>query len=245
MDEIEPNRLSAPGEREARARVEAVFAAVDRLSAEALNEAVVPSLDLEDREIRLAELERLADAAGRGLLLDRSRDALKDALLKRFATRMAYPYGTQAMGAARVQDQAAIITALRDLVAVAATRDLIDPGDAQALSVPGLRIVGTADTGGVEVGRLPDHLHDADDMARGAPTAEDWAAAEAGPTAIAAPGATGLRRDPRSVLLLALAGLGVLAIVATRLDRSQVVLGVVLGAIAIVVAWAVFRRRDP
>ena len=246
MQPIEPNRLSTPGEREARARVEAVFAAVDRLSSDDLNQAAVPSLDLEDREIRLAELERRADAADRGRLLDRARDGLRDAMLRRFADRHVYPYGLQAIGSARVQDQAAIITALRDLVAVAATRDLIEPDDADALSAPGLRILrADPDAALLDPSAVPATIHEADDAARGAPTADEWAAAEAGATAIAPAGRSSGTRDPRALVLLALTVGSVLAIVAMRTDRSQVVVGALLGGAAILVVWAVlaWRRR--
>jgi hypothetical protein len=246
MEPIEPNRLSTPGEREARARIEAVFAAVDRLSADDLNEAAVPALDLEDREIRLAALERHADAAGRGRLLDGARDRLSDALLRRFADRFAFAYGTRASGVARVEDQAAIITALRDLVAVAATRDLIEATEADALSAPGLRVLGPAwDATPLDPAGIPTALHDSGDAARGAPTADDWAEAETGTTAIVPTARSSGTRDPRALVVLALSVGGVLAIVAMRTDRSQVVVGALLGGAAILVVWAIlaWRRR--
>lgn len=246
MEPIEPNRLSTPGERDARARVESVFAAVDRLSADDLNQAAVPVLDLEDRDVLLEELERRADSADRGRLLDRARDGLRDAMLRRFADRYAYPYGISATGSARVQDQAAIITALRDLVAVAATRDLIDPADADILSAPGLQILGAAaDAALLDPSAVSAGTHAADDTGRGAPTADDWAAAEAGATAIEPRARSSATRDPRGLVLLALAAGSVLAIVAMRTDRSQVVVGALLGGAAILVVWAVlaWRRR--
>src|SRR5436190_15057105 len=112
-------RLSAPGEHAARARVETIFAAVDRLSPVDLNDIVAPRLDHGDRDARLAELERLAAGAGRAALLDDAREALSNAILARHADIRPYPYGMTTTGTARVEDQAAIVTALRDLVAVA------------------------------------------------------------------------------------------------------------------------------
>ena len=73
-------RLSAPGEHAARARVETIFAAVDRLSAVDIYELAAPSIDRDDRDVRMAELERLADGAGRGDLLDDACEALTNAV---------------------------------------------------------------------------------------------------------------------------------------------------------------------
>lgn len=244
MREIRPNRLSTPGEREAHARIEAVFAAVDRLSAEELNNATAPRADAVDRDSRRVLVEQIADTAGFGAMLDRARDSLTDALLRRFADRIAYPYGTRAVGSARVEDQAAVITALRDLVAVAAVRDLVSDDDAAALAAPGLVILGAESLDEVLDLAVGDPALDGgDDPGRGAPTAADWAAAASGETAIRQPGSDRGRRDPRALVLLVLVAGSVLAIVAVRMDRSQVAVGALLAGAAILVVWAVLALR--
>ncbi|MEO5966443.1 MAG: hypothetical protein ABIR11_13340 [Candidatus Limnocylindrales bacterium] len=141
----EANRLTAPGEPAAIARVEAMFRVIDQLGPADLARVPIPRLDIEDREIRLAELERLADHAGRGRLLDDARDALTSALVGRFGDRLPYPYSLQPLGSPRTVDQAAIVMALRDVVAVSVMEDRLDPADAAALAGPGWRLLGIRD----------------------------------------------------------------------------------------------------
>jgi hypothetical protein len=174
-------RLSAPGEYAARARVETVFAWVDQLSAVDIYEMASPAIDLDDRDARMDELERLADAAGRGALLDDAREALTNAVASRIATIRTYPYGMMTAGTARAEDQVAIVRALRDLVAVAVMRDRLEPDDARALAMPGLQVLGSRvpvleDPAWAD---LATPLDDAAAPPEWAPTEEEWAVADA------------------------------------------------------------------
>jgi hypothetical protein len=191
MEWARPNELLPPGEREAIARIEAVYEAVDGLSADDLNASPPPRLDMDDRDERLARLEELADGLGRGDLLDEARDELREAVLARFSAGLAYPYGRRPVPNARTEDKAAILAALLDLVAVAVVEDRLDPIDAAVLSRAGRLLLGIADGDG-DAGddQGPDDAPlrpppSPDDLARsGAPTDADWAEAEHGSTAI-------------------------------------------------------------
>lgn len=240
-------RLSSPGEHAARARVEAVYRAVDRLSPSDLNEIPVPPVDLDDRDARIEALERLADGAGRRPLLDDARAALANAILARFADIRPYPYGINPTGSARVEDQAAVVTALRDLVAVAVMQDRLEPEDARALARPGLHLLGS------RVAILDDHAWA--DLARdaeapdgtvatlaGAPTEADWAAAaeQARTDRVAAlqdgyvpPGTRIMRRG----LVGVVAAAGVIGAVAWGLAEDDFLLGLLVAAAVVALGW--------
>ncbi|HEY3335011.1 MAG TPA: hypothetical protein VGK16_07200 [Candidatus Limnocylindrales bacterium] len=223
-------RLSSPGEHAARARVEAVYEAVDRLSASDLNEIPAPPFGATGREGRLDELERLADGSGRRPLLDEARDALANAILARFAGIRPYPYSINPTGAARVEDQAVIIAVLRDLVAVAVMQDRLEPEDARALARPGLRMLGSR-ASVLDDRAWEDLLGPADAAAavpEGAPREEDWVAAdEAARVAGRDPGLDGYA--PPGTRLMRRAFFGVVAVVG------------VVGA----VAWGFGERNLP
>src|SRR3954451_14255682 len=112
------NQLRAPREADARDRSEAGYAAVDALTPDALDVVPIHVIDRVDRDRRIEALEAVAERAGRRELLDTARDRLQQAVLERFASRIASPYGMQIVGSARVEDRSAVIRALRDLVAV-------------------------------------------------------------------------------------------------------------------------------
>jgi hypothetical protein len=191
MDRVRPNELQPPGEREAIARIEAVYAAVDGLSPDDLNAAPPPRLDLADRDERVAAVEALADGLGRGDLLDDARDELREAVLARFSAGLAGQYGLGPLSMARTEDKAAILAALLDLVAVAVVEDRLDPVDAAVLSLPGRLVLGIA--GDPDAGAGDDRIRDdpllpplspSDLEHAGAPSEADWAEAERGSTAI-------------------------------------------------------------
>ena len=181
------------GERAARERVEAVWAAIDTLSAEDLHTAPVPRLDLEDREVLLADLERLADRLGRGPLLDEARAKTRDGISRRFVDWWPVrPYGGSPIAHARTGDQVAIAMALEDLVSVAVMEDQLDPDDAEVLAGPG-RLIANMEAGPTDERHADDEVADeadeadqADeaDEADGAPSERDWAEADHGATVV-------------------------------------------------------------
>src|SRR3954470_16241952 len=108
------NQLRAPGEADARDRIESVYAAVDALTPDALDVVPIHVIDRADRDRRIEALEEAAERAGRRELLDTARDRLQQAVLVRYSIRMASRYGMQIVGSARVEGRSAVIRALRD-----------------------------------------------------------------------------------------------------------------------------------
>ncbi len=253
---IEPNRLSPPGEAAARARVEAVFARIDELSPAELDLVVIRPPDPDTRDPLIEELESAADRHGRGELLDEARDAVRDNVFRRISTR--FPSDRITGGprpSGSTEDLAGLVVVLQDLVAVAATEDLIDPPTARALAGPGRTLLGLpgepeATTPTDDPRREP--ATPSDGLARPAPagtpawapTRSDWAAADRGETSVdrdaEMPGVRGLRMAFFGVVGVA----GALAALVAGIADGQPVLGA-LGAMAVAaVCWtlATFRR---
>jgi hypothetical protein len=168
----EPNRLSAPGERAAYARVEALFERIDLLSPARLASIVVAERDPVVREELLAAVERLADGGGRGGLLDEARETVRSRLLER-ATQV-WPtglvVGDMQLSSGRVEDRVGVVAAIEDAVAVAVVEDVMDPDEAEALAGPGRRILELRPLAGSPSRAAPAPLWE--------PSAEDWAAAD-------------------------------------------------------------------
>jgi hypothetical protein len=133
----------------AQARVEALFAAIDRLGPQDLDLVALPAPDPEERAARVRRLEALADEAGRRELLDDARDALQRELLERWTSQLRLAFGAESTMTGRAADRAAAVTALRDLVAVAVMRDRLEQEDADALSEAGLVLLDAAGGGGL------------------------------------------------------------------------------------------------
>jgi hypothetical protein len=229
-----------PAEREARARVEEVYAAVDRLTPEDLAHTPLPPRDLEERAALLAELERVVARWGRGALLDEARDTLRQALAARAMSR--YRAESGAVGVVtggRPEDVAQLVLALEDAVAVAVAEDLLDPRDAAALADPGRRIV--------RLEPLAASSLEPDPPASGwAPRSEDWEASEDGGSASVdhdEPMAGNRAIQARFFELVGAAG--ALLVLGAGLAADQPGLGV-LGALAIAgLAWTFAHYRRP
>ncbi len=144
--------MSVPGEADARARVEAVFAWID-LVGPAMSRRPVPSLDREARVGLLADLEEAADSHGRGALLDEARQLVRDEMLSSplmSAIGASYGIGIRPGSTGTVDDQVARLMALEDLVSVAVAGDLIDADAAETLATPGLRLLAIPQPGQLE-----------------------------------------------------------------------------------------------
>ncbi|MHB8890739.1 MAG: hypothetical protein ACYC65_01700 [Candidatus Limnocylindrales bacterium] len=237
---IEPNRLSAPGERAAHARVEAVFAAADRLSPEDLQLRAVPRRDPEEREILLADLERVADRHGRGALLDEARDWLREALLTRAIARLTSESGFPGrVGGGRPADQAAILLAIEDAVSVAVVEDLLEAGSAATLADPGRGLLGLAPLAGSAA------VAAGDDGPAWEPSTADWAAAAAGDTRTASRYSPPGTRGMRAVFFGAIAVSGSVAAIAWGLTEGSIWLGGLLAVAVVALCWtfATWRPR--
>ncbi len=229
-----------PAEREARTRVEAVYAAVDRLTPDDLARTPVPPRDHEERTLLIAELERTADRWGRGTLLDAARDALGQALATRAVSRFRAESGAVwVTTGGRTEDVAGLVLAIEDAVAVAATEDLLDPRDAAALADPGRRLL--------RLEPLPASATEPVPSASGwAPSPQDWAASDdGGPTAVdhEDPMVGNRRVQARSFGLIGAAGAMVTLGIGLAVDQPG--LGVLGGLVIAGLAWAFARYRRP
>jgi hypothetical protein len=171
---IEPNRLSAPGEAGARARVEDLFARIDRLSGAALMATTVAPIPQDQRAPMLQRLEEAVARHGRSTLLTESRETIRARILARIAS--VYPldaYSGVPYIPARPEDQASLVAALEDVAAVAVAEDLIALQDAAALASPARQLLGM---GPLTTLATPE----ADRTPAWEPSAADWADADSG-----------------------------------------------------------------
>jgi len=252
MYNTQPNRLAKPGEHAARARLEALLEQVDRLSPADLNSAPVPHPDPEQRDALIESLELAADRAGRGDLLDEARDAVREALLRRFVDQWpTRPYGSAYHTVSRTDDQASVISAIEDAVAVAVMEDLLDPVDAAILGEPGLLVLGGAGDLGLLLAGDRDGVPDGVELVPaglqpdGAPSAADWAAAAHGATAVS-PGESYPAQRPIMRLGLVLAGIcGALMALGWAVAEDQPVLGILFAVAVVAVCFTLATYRRP
>jgi hypothetical protein len=233
-------RPPAPGERAARRRVEAVYAAVDRLTVEDLQRSTVPPRDPEQRKLLLGRLERRADQNERGPLLDEARAWLRDALHSRSVSR--YRAESGALGwymEGRAEDQAQVLLALEDAVSVAVAEDLLERDDAAALADPGRRLLGLAPL--VATPEAPAPSLDWE------PTRTDWEAASSGATSVQG------GQWPRGTRMLRVAFLGTAAVIgagaamAWGLTEGEPWQGALVAVAVVALCWtlATYRNTRP
>jgi hypothetical protein len=168
---LRANELSNPGERNAQARVEALFERLDELPRLAGLVVPTPALPTEERDELVAEVESLARRLGLRELLDDARDHARDRLLARYASEGRAWMLHEATG--RSSDEVMLVVAVGDAVAVAVVEDHLDPARAETLAGPGRRILG--------IGGEPSHGFE---QRPGEPSAEDWAEAADGLTMV-------------------------------------------------------------
>ena len=239
----EPNRLSVPGERAARQRMEEVFVRLDALGPLDLANLGVPLRDPEQRDALLADLRRAVEKRGLGNLLDQARSAVHDALLAR--TSSEFPAGTYSVtirGSARVEDQVALMNAIEDVVAVAVAEDVIEPGVARSLAEPGRAILGLPPLR--LAGAADDPAPGAEADPPWAPTARDWAEADRAAVPVdrgaLLPGVRGMWL----AFLVIAAVTGVTAGLAWGIAAGEPLVGGLIAVAVIAVCWtlATFRR---
>ena len=231
---MQPNRLSAPGEHAARARVETIFERIDEIGMDSLVDIVITPPDPDARAAMLDQVQRTATTCGRLALLDEALGTVRDALVSHMASRLpAGTYTIQVRRSARVEDRVAVQEAIEDAVLVAVVEDVLDPDVAQALAEPGRTLLGLP-----PLGRVPDERAGAADAATPqawAPTEADWAAADHGPTVVEhgmqVIAGLGTMRTVVIVIVMLVGILGALTYAA--IDSSPVVGLVISGLIAI------------
>jgi hypothetical protein len=229
------------GERAARERVEAVYAAVDRLAPSDLSFSMVQRRDLEERTILLADLEREVDRFGRGALLDEARSWLRDAITERMSSR-AFRAETGVSGIASVgrpEDIAQGALALEDVVSVAVAEDLLDPEDAAALAEPGRRLLRLLPLEGTSPDPIP--------VAGGwEPSAADWAAAAGdGVEAVDHEEPMAGSRDLQAWVFAVLGGIGVLAAITLGATTGEWLLAVLAAVTVAGLAWTFATYHRP
>ncbi len=227
------------GERAARERVEAVYAAVDRLTPDDLRLTTMPVRDKAVREGLVAGLERAAVRAGRGELLGEARAWLRQAIGARTLARYRPEAGVWGVSAGGlVQDRVEVLLALEDTVSVAATEDLLDPREAAALADPGRGLLGLAP--------LTTHGSEPEPPPAGTwePSAADWAAAvDDGPAAVDVDEPMSGGRAIQRMFFWVAGGFGAVTLLALGAITAQPVVGILGACAAITLAWAFATYR--
>jgi len=225
---IEPNRLSSPGERAALARVEAVVERLDHVNLGTLVPSRATILGAEERERLLDELELEAQRAGRADLLDDVRGQVQDAL----AARLAEPLILYSTRPVRADDQAVLVSAIVDVVAVAVMEDRLAPETAARLSRPGRLALGLAPID-------PDELASRRTVEE--PSAADWAEAASGNTR--AGGSNTLPVTARVVLAALMACVVGPAAVFAGVASGSTLMGIAGGLAVVAVCWLIATSR--
>lgn len=233
---IPANRLAPAGENAALARVRTIVEALDATSVERIGLSAIPEPSPDTHARLMARLEQEADHAGRRELLDDVRDQVRVTLVNRFSplsarTGIGFPNPVNA--SVRASDEARVMLAVLDAVAVAVMEDRLDPQMAARLSEPGRQLLG-----------LPP-LGEADDepleLSAVEPSAQDWADAARGSTRI---GAAASPATSRVVIATVLAcTLGPAALFAGVASGSTLV-GIAAALAVVALCWllATYRR---
>jgi hypothetical protein len=224
------------GERAARERVEAVYAAVDELNAVDLRTLRMPPLDMESREVLLADLQREVDRNGRGAMLDEARNWLRDGVWSRVGQAPSDPRLAVGMAPLDADQFADVLLALSDAVSVAVAEDLLPPEDAADLADPGRRLL-----------RLEPLAASSLEPEPGAstwePTADDWAAAAAGPAGVDPDEPMAGTRTMQAAFFGVVGGLGGLAALGIGLAQGEPLLGLLGAAAVAALAWTFATYR--
>jgi len=153
------------GEAAARARLEALFAGIDRLTPAELGRLGYRLAADEEREELLDAVEAAATQTGRTALVDEARGLARDAVLRRYAegtlnpTWVALNWG---VSQGTVEDRVAIVETLADAAAAVVVADALDPEVAAAFALDAQEIVGLS-TGAASEGSLGRALEVPDD----------------------------------------------------------------------------------
>ncbi len=145
-DRSRPGSAADP-EAAARARVEGLFAAFDRLTPDELARIGLRRGDEADREALLSAVGSAAAATDRERLIVEARDGAREAVLRRYAEGTLHPTWLAlnwGLSQGTVEDRVAIVEALADAAAAAVVADVLDPEVAAALSLDAEQVVGLA-----------------------------------------------------------------------------------------------------
>ncbi len=243
--EIRPNTLAAPWERAALQRVEALFRRLDRLPVADLLLATVSPAAEPVRRTSLAGLEGAASQHGRGGLLDEARSAVRDRILARIAAIYPIDGGTGVPSLrSRAEDEARLVLALQDAVAVAIAQDLIDAEDADLLAGPARRLLGIRPGPVRERGAADGQPDEPAPGTAWMPSEQDWEAAATGREAAVRdaplPGVVGMRVGFFALVAL----IGAPAALGAGIAAGQPLLAVLVAAAVIALCWTFATYRS-
>ncbi len=135
----------ADGETEARARLEALFTALDRLTPDELGHIGYRMASDEEREPLLGAIDEAARRTGRVELVDEARERALDAVMRRYADgqlRPTFAGLNWGLSGGTSEDRVAIAETLADAAAAAVVEDALDPEMAAALALDAAAVVG-------------------------------------------------------------------------------------------------------
>jgi hypothetical protein len=136
--------VAQAGDDGARARLDALFDAFDRLTPDELARIGLVRADPFERQALHSTVTAAARSGGRSALLSEANEAARDAVLRRYAagglrpTWLGLNWG---VSQGTTNDRVAIVEALEDAAAAAVVEDLVDPAVVDALSIDADRLL--------------------------------------------------------------------------------------------------------
>jgi hypothetical protein len=153
-----------PAEADARARLEKLFAAFDRLTPDELARIGYRPAPDEERDELLDAVDEAARLTGRVGLVDQAREAAREAVMQRYSAGSLHPtfIGLNwGLSQGTVETRVGIAEALADAAAAAVVEDALDPEVAAALALDAAAITGLA-VGEASEGSLAQALREPD-----------------------------------------------------------------------------------
>ena len=135
--------MTNAGEAGVRARVETLFAELDRLTPDEMARIGLERSDPVEHAELLRVVAVAARRAGRSALVVEARAAARDTMIRRFATGGLQPTWLAlnwGVSQGTADNRAALIGAIEDAVAAAVVSDVADPEVVAALSLPAWRV---------------------------------------------------------------------------------------------------------
>ncbi len=150
------DRPAPAGEAEARTRLQALFAGLDRLTPYELERAGLRRWDDDARQALLRTVDEAARSGDRTALLYETRNEAREAVLRRYSEGGLHPTWVGlnwGISQGRIEDRVAIVEALQDAAAAAVVADLVQPEVVDALGLDAALLTGMA-SGEVSEGSL-------------------------------------------------------------------------------------------
>lgn len=140
-------RDDGAGEAGARARLEALFARIDRLTPDELARFGLRRDDDDERAELRRTVAAAARASGRSALVSEARASVREAVLARYSAGSLHQTWIEinwGLSQGTTADRVAIVDALQDAAAAVIVADLVDPEVTEALTLDAGRVTGLA-----------------------------------------------------------------------------------------------------